>query len=452
MNQPPNQSPSGMNVPPGYGPPPGYPPQSGPMPQSGSYPPPPQSGVHGNPYGPPPIQHHPGFRGMTRQIFNPASYRQTGSGSWAASSLIISLVSFIFCGFLSPISLVLGMVGLVGNKRAKGMSFAGVLISLVQIGFWAIVFIAGAWTMMYTEDYANQAGAPVVAAIEQFQSENQRVPHSLDELVAGGYLPTTWDHGVDDLAGPVQESIKGKKWSDFLRYKAGANADWDGSGWDGTVRFNDGSLTVDFKSGGNKEHKTYGLVFIGIDGIAGTSDDAKVNQKPATKFDLSRLWSGDETTRQAMKSRHELQGMINKIDNKLTEVNAAIEKSEGKLAEHKQKIKSIMDRKKIRTFEQAREDDEAGEWIQLAGETARLVQAFQNKANELGRTRNKLEVQMERLGNQVEMAKLADSKEELAKLQLLLEESRKTLEREDSAFASKSEDEAAEEWFRKNFR
>lgn len=447
MNQPPNHP----NTPSGYGPPPGYPPQSGPMPQSGSYPPPP-SGMHGNPYGPPPIQHHPGMRGMTRQMFNPASYRQAGSGSWAASSLIISLVSFLFCGFLSPISLILGMVGLVGNKRAKGMSFAGVLISLVQIVGWVALMGFGLWTVAYTEEFANQAGSPVVAAIDEFQAEHKRVPYNLEELVDAGYLPTTWDQGLDDVDETVQKTVKGKKWSDFLRYKAGEAADWEGSGWDGTVSVNDGEFTLDFKSDGKKEHTTYGLVFVGIDGIAGTTDDAKVNQKPDSKYDLSKLWSGDATTREAMKSRREMQGMINRIDNKLNEVQGAIEQRKGKLDEHKQKIRAIMNRKGISSFEEASSDDEAGDWIQLAGETARLVQAFENKAAELRRTRSKLEVNIERLGNQVEMAKLADSKEELAKLQQLLEESRKTLEKDESAFASKSEDEAAKEWFKENFR
>src|SRR5690606_41692178 len=114
MNQPPN---SGMNVPPGYGqtppgygPPPGAPqsyPQSGPVPASGSYMPPPQ-----------------GRTGFTRQIFNPAMYRQPGSGSWAAASLILSLVSMIFClGLIAPLPLLIGLVGLVGNKRAKGLAF-----------------------------------------------------------------------------------------------------------------------------------------------------------------------------------------------------------------------------------------------------------------------------------------------------------------------------------------
>src|SRR5688572_19806681 len=101
MNVPPgyNQQP---NVPQGYGAPGGYTPPSGygPVPQSGSY-------------MPHPPQH--GFRGATRQFFNPAAYRQPGTGAYGTASLIVSLVSlFLFCGLLSPISLVLGFVGLIG--------------------------------------------------------------------------------------------------------------------------------------------------------------------------------------------------------------------------------------------------------------------------------------------------------------------------------------------------
>ena len=77
----------------------------------------------------------------------------------------------------------------------------------------------------------------------------------------------------------------------------------------------------------------------------------------------------------------------------------------------------------------------------------------QAKKSSLRSTRNKLEVSMERLNNQVEIAKLADNKEELAKLQQLLDESRQALDAEDdSFFADKSNDEFADEWLKDKFR
>ncbi|MHC4840252.1 MAG: DUF4190 domain-containing protein, partial [Planctomycetota bacterium] len=166
MNQPPN-------TPPGYGQP--YPPQQ-PQQQQSAVP-------HSASY---PAQQ--GFRGATRQIFNPASYKQPGSGSWAASSLIISLVSMFIClGLLSPISLILGFIGLFGNKRGKGLAFAGFMLSLVQVTLWTAVFVFGGMAVIQSESNANYAGAPVVAAIEQFKEDNDCVPNSLQELVDGGY-------------------------------------------------------------------------------------------------------------------------------------------------------------------------------------------------------------------------------------------------------------------------
>ncbi len=450
MNQPPNDPHAGMNTPSGYGPPPGYPPQSAPMPQSGSYQP--QPG-----YGPPPMQHYPqahGIRGMTRQMFNPAAYRQSGSGSWAASSLIISLVSFLFCGFLSPISLILGMVGLVGNKRAKGMAFAGVLLSLLQVGFWAIVMGAGMWQMMYTEEFAEQAGAPVVAAVEQFKEEHKRVPHSLDELVAGGYLPPSWDQGFDDVDSTVQGAVRGKKWGEFLRYKAGENPDWEGSGYDGpSVKISGDNWTIDFKDDATrKEHTTYGLVFCGVDGSWGGSDDAKVNQKPDKAFDLNTLWGGNEATRAAMKTQAELQRMMNQIDSKLKELAGSEQRAQASLSEQEDKLRTMMRDKNLRSLDDVKKDTNGNKRLKLVGETAALLKAVQNKQRQLMDKREGIEIEIDRMKNQVEWAKLAENKDELAKLTALLEESRETLEKEDSYFAGVTESQAADEWFNENFK
>jgi len=457
MNQPPN--PSGSNIPPGYGQPqsppgygapqgaPGYPPQygqQGPVPNSGSYQPPPQPQ-----YAPP--QSYPqqqGFRGMTRQIFNPASYRQQGSGSWAAASLIISLVSFFLClGLIAPLSMIFGLVGMIGAKRAKGMAFAGFLISLLQVVGWGLVFGLGIHQQFQGTKLANEAGAPVVAAIEEFKSDNKRVPHNLEELVANGYLPETWDKGTDDLSSYVKETVAGKKWSDFLRYKAGESQTWKGGGFIETIRSDDPDDWAEMfnvpTDRAAKEHQTYGLAFIGIDKQWSSGDDEAVKQD-GDKFETAKLWGGDSTTRDAMKKKRELRTMMNQVQSKIKAATVAMEKAKADLEKHGAKVNEVIKRKGLKR-DQVKKDPDASEWLTLIGETNKRLLLTQEKVNKLTSTYNKLEVQMERLAGQVELAKLADSPDELAKLTQLIEESKKTVESE-SPFSDMSDTEAANKW------
>lgn len=464
MNQPPNNM--GSNIPAGYGPPPGYGPQqgqpgygappsgpgfqqpTGPMPQSGSYAPPPPHSGYAQPY---PQQ---GFRGMTRQMFNPASYRQQGSGSWAAASLILSLVSFFLClGLISPLPMLFGLIGMIGNKRAKGMAFAGFVISAVQVVGWVAFMGLGMHLQFQSEEMSKQGGAPVVAAIEEFKADNGRVPSSLTELVVTGYLPETWEQGFDDTHDAVQKVVKGKKWHEFLRYKPGAEATWTGSGYvdeEGKVSIeNIFDVFEDFPSA-DKDYQNYGLVFIGVDN-AWEATETAVPQAQDPKFDLISLWGGDATSREALKSKREIATMIRKVDAKLKAINDSEATNKNKLAEHEKKLRQIIADKGL-SADQVKGDEDAGDWLKLVGETARLVKLTENKRTELNRTRNRLEVQMERLGNQVELAKLADSKDELAKLQLLLEESKKTLDADDSSFVKVTDEQAADEWLKANVK
>ncbi len=437
MNQPPN-----MNQPSGYGPPTGAgQPVQQPYPQA--YPQPPH-----------------GVRGFTRQIFHPSAYRQQGSGAWAAASLTLAIIGWVTLGCLGiitwPLGLLFGLIGMVGNKRAKGLSFAGFVLSGAGLAVGVGLFALGFHLNFMQEGIAESAGAPVVAAIAQFKEENERVPHDLGELVAMGYLPATWDQGLDDVEGHVREVVKGKQWDAFLRYKAGADAEWKGAGWNRdsgiSMDLSNWELRIDGPQDPESVHKTYGLVFVGIDGQWDTDDDTPVNQTPERPYDLSAVWGGDESTREAMKTQRELKTMVRRIDLQLGENQQRAERAQNRLAEHKQRLQDIMDRKGLRTFEQARADDEAGDWIKVAGETARLVQAVHAKDAELTRTRSRLEAQVAMLDTQVELAQLGGNKEEMARLKLLLDEGKKTLDADDSYFAKVSKEEAAEQWFKENIR
>lgn len=443
MNQPPN---SGMNTPPGYGAPqqpPGYgAPPGGPVPHSGSYPPP------------------PGRSGFTRQIFNPAMYKQPGSGSWAAASLILAIIGWVTFGCLGiitwPLGLLFGLIGMVGNKRAKGLSFAGFALSAAGIALGVVLMSIGFFAQFQSESMAEDAGKPVVAAIAEFKAKHNRVPHNLEELIAEGLLPRTWSEGFDTIDGNIEGFAKGRAWGDFLAYKPGEDAQWvgrpraDNSGVKIEGDFGDWSISYD--DGELKEHQTYGLTFIGLDNDWGTSDDTAVNQNPDEPYDLSALWSGDDTTRDAMRKKSELQNMLREVDRKLKDIDTSIDAARSSMQKHEDRLLELADEKGL-SRDQIRTDPDTREWLKLIGETSKRLSITEAKKASLRSTRNKLEVSMERLNNQVELAKLADNKEELAKLQQLLDESKEALDADESSyFANKSNDDFADEWLKEKFR
>lgn len=471
MNQPPNVPPGygAPQQPAGYGPPPSHPgftPPPGPVPHSGSYAPPPQ-GHPQQAYAPP--QSYPqqgyqqphGIRGMTRQMFNPASYRQQGSGSYAAASFILALVGWFLClGPLTwPISVLLGLIGLVGTKRAKGLSFAGVVISGVGIAMVAGFFALGMHVQFQGEKLAAEAGAPVVAAIEEFKNDNKRVPHSLDELVAGGYLPETWNNGTDELSTFVRDAVQGKKWSEFLRYKPGENATWKGGGFVEAVRSDDpddwmDAFNIPNASTETKEYQTYGLAFIGTDGSWHTNDDEAVKQD-GEKYDLQKLFGGgDNSTREITKKKRELQKMLQSLETKSAYYETALRKAEADLKEAEADLRKVASQRNLSTLQQIKGDKVANEHLQLIGETQKRLMIVEKKSKAAGDTHAQIKVKIKRLANQEEMAKLADSPEELAALDALIEESKKALDEKSGLgdLDKLSEQDAADEWFRNNFR
>jgi hypothetical protein len=459
MNQPPN---SGMNPPPGYDqPPPGYgqPPQGygqpqgyqqpqsygQPMPNSGSYMPPQQ----------------PQRTGFTRQIFNPATYKQPGSGSWAAASLILAIVGWVLClGFITwPLALLFGLVGLVGNKRAKGMSFAGVVISGLGIATVVGFFSLGYYTMFQTETMAENGGKPVVAAIEDFKADHKRVPHSLDELVSMGYLPPTWEQGLDDIDGNVSKVVKGKHWGDFLRYKAGSDASWTGSsGWETTTSTTDWDGWSDYydvpPASAPQSYQTYGLAFIGLDNIWGTTDDTAVNQSPEKPYELSAVWGGDNQTRELAKNRRELQRLQRQLEAKKESLINSLNKANTDLGQVEGEVRDLMEQKNLNTLEAVKKDSKGSGLLRLAGATAKRQQAAQKKLEMVTAKIDDIGIQVRLLANEEEMAKLADSPQEMAELVALLEDSQKVLDdkMDLGALDKIDDDQAASDWFKSTIK
>ncbi|MCA8915161.1 MAG: hypothetical protein KDB90_07100 [Planctomycetes bacterium] len=446
MNQPPN---SGMNTPPGYGQtPPGYgpPPQSGPVPNSGSYQPPPQ-----------------GRTGFTRQIFNPAMYRQPGSGSWAAASLILAIIGWVTLGCLGwltwPLGLLFGLIGLVGTKRAKGMSFAGVILSGAGIACFIAFFALGFYVQFQGDTMAEQGGKPVVAAIEDFKKDHKRVPNTLDELITEGYLPATWTQGFEGIDSHVEDVVTGKRWDEFLAYKPGENATWVGKPGQNKKSLNvegdfgDWSISLDGNEEG-KTYQTYGLSFIGIDGISGTSDDKAVNQAPEEPYDLANLWSDDNNTRELSRKRRDLQRVATQLADKKDTLGGAVQKAEADLAQVEGEVRDLMRAKDLASFDEVKKDNKGAGLLKLAGATAKRLSVAQKKLQLVTAKIDDISIQVRLLENEEEMSKLADSPKEMAELVLLLEESQKVLDDKVSLgdLDTKADDVAADEWFKDRFK
>jgi hypothetical protein len=433
MNQP--------NMPPGYGPPPQGHPQQGPAPHQ----PPPGGGY-------PPPQ---GVRGMTRQMFNPASYRQTGSGSWAASSLIISIVSIFMCGLLAPLSLVLGMVGMVGKKRAKGLAFTGVVLSLLQIAGWVFLIGAGAWMVFQSESLANEAGAPVVAAIREFREDHSRVPHNLDELVVLGYLPARWTDGLDHLSDPVRDTVKGNQWNQFLQYMPGRDATWTGDGWTQTLEGGREALDEFFgemsgQERGERAYQTYGLVFIGVDTTFGTA--TAVDQ--SLEFDVLSLWGADQPTRDIAVKRRELQVMARQLDSRMEEYERAKERTSSELERSERELRERIQANNLTTRDAIRADGLASSLLQLVGQQRQTVELAEAKLRNTRDAISTLDIQVRLLANEEERAKLADSPQDFARLTVLLEDSQRVLNTggDLGGLDRMDADDFADRWIQENVR
>lgn len=428
MNQP--------STPPGYGQAPGY---GGPPPQSsGAYPSQPQ-----------------GVRGMTRQVFNPATYKKPGSASWAAASFILALVGWLTLGCLGiltwPLGLLFGLIGMFGNKRAKGLSFAGFLLSGIGLAGVVALFALGLWQLAWTESYAEQGGAPVVAAVEQFKADHERVPYSIEELVEQAYLPATWDHGLDELDDEVRGVVEGRRWEDFLAYAPGKDADWEGSP-DGAVNIDLDldRVTINVPEEVGENPQSYGLVFIGTDNEWKTYDDTPVNQAPEEPFELGRVWDADPETREAMTKQRQLKVMLRRMGERLDLIDGQLGSASEALEQHEERLRQIASEKGL-SRDEIRTDPDTAEWLKLIGETARRLEITRLKKDDIQSKRNVLEAKVARLGNQVELSKIADSRDELSELESLLEESRQLLEGDGGYFADKSDSEFADEWLNENF-
>lgn len=457
-----------MQVPPGYNQQPNVPPSYGP-PQGGyaqpqGYTAMPQSG----PYMPPPPPPH-GFRGATRMMFNPASYRQPGTGAFGTSSLIISIVSLIFlCGILSPISLLLGFAGLIGKKTHKGAALAGVIISIIPAAAWVGLFAFGFHHVFYSEKYAAQAGGPVVAAIEEFKKDHDgKVPTTLDTLVEEGYLPQRWSDGLDDLDAPVRATVEGKEWKEIFHYGPGTSqyaysqpvarrtaprhvrpgdTNWIDTGDD---------TADDSETTAETSEKVYWLKFVGVDGNWSTADDTDVKQNPEKKFDLS-VFGGKNATgmREIAQTKRKLEAAQKDAETKIGTLNKSdLPKAQKRLADNEKELKTLANKKNLRSSTAVKADKDCRVWLKAIGQELQVIAAINAKIDSLESSLNSIKGSLANLRSAEAMAKLADNKKELAELQSLLNETTKELNEDNTSefLGETKETKAADDWLDKQF-
>jgi hypothetical protein len=389
-----------------------------------------------------------GFRNATRMMFNPASYRESGTGSYAAASLILSIVSIFTCGLLSPIPLLLGLVGLIGNKRAKGLAMAGFLLSLMQAGGWIFIFGVGGYQVFYMSKYANQAGSPVVAAIEEYKKDhNGEVPATLEDLVSAGYLPPAWKDGLDGLSGDVRKTVEGKRWSEFLRYQPGEGENWKGGG-SGFVAEDEADDWMSSMATEKKASTTYGLAFIGVDGKWGSSDDHEVDQHEGKSFDLSVLGTGGKQMRDLAATKRELEKVRAQLGDRIKAYNDQLPQLRDDLRRYERQFEETCAKKGLATLEEVKGDVLAADQLALIGET---VERINSRTQSLAKLRDKddlIAVKLERLKGAQADAMLAENGEELAKLSALLDETKKALGEKETGLSALDKQNAGEKWFK----
>ena len=76
----------------------------------------------------------------------PAGAQGGPSNTWGLAGLIVSLVGLLLCGILSPIGLILSIVGL-RRPQQRGLAVAGLIIGIIGTVWLVVVAIIGFGTM-----------------------------------------------------------------------------------------------------------------------------------------------------------------------------------------------------------------------------------------------------------------------------------------------------------------
>jgi hypothetical protein len=122
--------------------------------------------------------------------------RGEASNGLGLAGFIVSLVGLISCGLISPIGLVLSLVGL--GKSPKGFAIAGTVLGILgSLWVFVLVFVVGMGTMLAAIGIRQVQGptrmVPVMMAVGQYTERYHTVPKSLDALgVQPSMLTDAW--------------------------------------------------------------------------------------------------------------------------------------------------------------------------------------------------------------------------------------------------------------------
>ena len=111
----------------------------------------------------PQLKHHRMAPNGTNGPQLECSDRAAPDRAWGYIGFVASLVSFGFCGFLSPVSLVISLAGL--RKYPVGYALAGIALSLIQLSVILFAGLTPSWMIVCT---GVGGAAAMIAGMKRF--------------------------------------------------------------------------------------------------------------------------------------------------------------------------------------------------------------------------------------------------------------------------------------------
>lgn len=128
---------------------------------------------------------------MDEQQSQPVQQPVAGSGtsnSLGTAGFVVSLIGLLSCGFLSPIGLLLSLIGL--KRQPRGLATAGAVIGgigsiglvvALVVGFGAIASMMGFAVVMQKQVETHAALQQADVQIEQYRAEHENALPETDE-------------------------------------------------------------------------------------------------------------------------------------------------------------------------------------------------------------------------------------------------------------------------------
>ena len=140
----------------------------------------------------------------------PAPSGQSATNSWGLAGLVTSILGIFTCGLLHPVSLLISLVGLM--KPPRGTAIAGLVISLLGTGFFALMGYGIVMTVLGVKEAVTDAHRKNQTAVTISEIKTRIENHR-------------------DMTGALPDSVEGNKlilddkdgWDQPLRYETSAD-------------------------------------------------------------------------------------------------------------------------------------------------------------------------------------------------------------------------------------